>query len=76
MKKDISTEQVIYSIKLATSEIKISNNIIKEAQNGLNMEFNSRTLCEAYITEKANLIAKHTINKAYWQNILNINEVK
>ena len=51
------------------SEIEIATSQIAEATKGLTMEMSKKDyICEAYVKEKSEAIAKHTQNLAYWKN--------
>ncbi len=52
------------------SEIEIATSQIAEATKGLNMEMRKKSgsICESYVKEKSEAIARHTQNLAYWKN--------
>ncbi len=51
------------------SEIEIATSQIAEATRGLEMEMRKESyICEAYVKEKSEAIAKHTQSLAYWKN--------
>ena len=51
------------------SEIEIATKQIAEATKGLKMEMSNKGyICETYVKEKSEAIAKHTQVLAYWKN--------
>ena len=57
------------TVKLINSGIEIATSQLAEATKGLTVEMSKKGyICETYVKEKSEAIARHTQSLAYWKN--------